>query len=139
VAGAQYTLTFDLALVGAGSDVFLAPSWDDDGDGSEFREFFGLDNGVYSDRFGDPSSNSGPVQFMQFQETVTASTTSTDLFFHGTDNGGAILLANVSLTQNSAAPEPASFFLLAMGFMISSITIRRMTGRKRSPGITSHQ
>ena len=116
VPGQMYTLTFDLAIVGSSSGLIMIPDWD--AFGTNRQQFFGLGNGLYSTAGGGAVVSSGTQAFQPFSFSVEASSTQTILFFHGVDNSGALLLANVSLTQDSVAPEPAPWWLLGTGLML---------------------
>ena len=115
--GAFYTWAFQLAIVGSSSNLILLPEWD--ANGSNDTVYIGVGNGTYSTASfgGQPVTSSGNVPFQQFSFQVQATLSTTRLFFHGVDNGGAVLVADVSLTQQSATPEPASLWLLSAGFI----------------------
>lgn len=124
VVGAMYTLSFDLAVVGASTNLYMAPEWES---GSNDPTFYGLGNGAYSSGppfAGLPVTSSGSVPFQPFSLQVLAESTNTTLWFHAVDNGGAILLANVSVTQDSAAPEPESLWLIAGGLITLLLCVR---------------
>lgn len=127
--GAFYTWAFQLAIVGSSSNLIMIPEWD--ANGSNDAVYEGLGNGAYSTPLpfaGLPVSSSGNVPFQQFSFQVQATLSTTRVFFHGVDNGGAVLVADVSLTQQSATPEPASLWLLAAGFIMILLTT---AGRKK--------
>lgn len=109
VAGQWYTLTFNLAVTQATAYLYLVPDW------NSTTFFYGLDNGIYSSPTGGVGSSDGPVAFQQYSEQVQAVGSRTRLWFHGATASGAILLADVSLTQTASTPEPATLWLIGVG------------------------
>lgn len=123
VVGDTYTLTFDLGIVGASSNLYLAPEWES---GSIDTTYYGLGNGEFSNgTYGTAVTSSGTQAFQQFSFQVQAESTTTTLWFHGVDESGAVLLADVSLTQNGTAPEPSSLSFIGIGLVIIAFQYKK--------------
>jgi hypothetical protein len=93
VAGQPYTVSFWVAITSTsvGNTLGLDPVWDENTSNQQT-----LSNAFYL-----TPSNTGPVNYQFFSFTVTASTSTTRLDFHGIDANGSILLDNVSVVATA--------------------------------------
>jgi len=113
VPGQSYILTFWAAITSASnSGLELYPEWDATGSNDMNLPI----NGFNTNNGESPAFPNSSIHFEQFSFTETASLSTTRIFFHGEDTTGAILLDDVSL--DSAAPEPGSFGLIAVGICL---------------------
>lgn len=114
IAGQSYTLSFWLAIVGSSPYLQFTPDWDVTSPTGN-RQFIPLPG--YNSGGDNPiTTGVGPAAFKQYSLILTASTNSTFTYFHGLDSGGgAVLLADVSLTADQPAPEPLTPWLIGFG------------------------
>lgn len=120
VAGQAYVITFWAAITSASQSVQLTPDFDAFTNNDQIDFIPGFNNGM------SPIMSVGPVAFEEFSFVATASSNSTALFFHGVDSQGAVLLADVSVTAQSTAPEPEALWLGGAGLaMIALYRYRR--------------
>jgi hypothetical protein len=115
-AGQSYTLSFWLAIVGSSPYLQLTPDWDVTSPTGN-RQLISIPGYNSSANPDNPiTTGVGPAAFKQYSFTLTASTNSTFTFFHGLDSGGgAVLLADVSLTADQPIPEPLTPWLIGFG------------------------
>jgi hypothetical protein len=105
VAGASYTLTFDLANIGNPPNAW-GLVWDGD--------------------FIDIVFDLEPFDYQSLSYSLVASSGSTELAFAFYNEPSYFLLDNISLTADSGAiPEPASWALMIAGFGLVGSTLRR--------------
>lgn len=118
--GQQYTVSFWVDLTGSidSEQTSLLPVWN----WASGSDTYMLPTGAQPNYF-DPTTN----QFTGWTEytfTEAATSTSTNLMFHGTDADGAIELSSVSVTADSVAPEPSSLLLISSGLVIVGLCRR---------------
>lgn len=121
-----YTVSFSLAVTGTvGSNAVLIPEWN----------WFQQGDTENMVTYTPTSDTTGWVNF-SFTEYAVQSTS--NIMFHGVDAvdgvsspSNAIELANVSVTEVSSAPEPASLLLIASALIMGALFCRV----KYSPGI----
>ena len=149
--GQEYTVTFWAAITAASPTLQLTPDWDPfetSGD-DQIDAITGFNNGM------DPVSSAGPVAFQEHSFTVYADDCQnfpnpqdgcydgetggqTYLYFHGVDSDGAVLLADVSVTTTSSAPEPKTFWLICGGLaLLAGAT--RFQARKQNDSAGHHR
>jgi hypothetical protein len=117
VAGEVYTISFWAAMTASAvANTFLTAEWDSGG--ANEVDMGGL---LFSSTSGAATNG-----FLHFQFTETASQNSTLFYFHGDDASGAILVADMVVTQDS--PEPASALIVALG--VAALAVRRYTTRR---------
>ncbi len=115
VALQQYTVSFWVAITAAkASNTLLLPQWD----------WTTANQKDMTDPFYFTPTNTGPVTYQHFTFTETASSSSTQLMFHGIDSSGAILLDDVVVTAVSPVPETTSLLLMGSGLMIVGLRRR---------------
>ena len=122
VIGQQYIVSFWVNIIGSidNNQTSLDPVWNwAAGDNSAYM----LPTGAQPNYL-DPTTNQF-TGWTQYTFTETATSTSTNLMFHGTDGGGAILLDNVVVTAQFVAPEPSSLLLISSGLVIVGLYRRR--------------
>ncbi len=132
VPGQTYTLSFDAALTAASPYLELVPDWDANGTERQKLTIPGFNVSA------GPTQSQGPIAFRTYTFTnLTASMSTTRLYFHGVDSAGAILLTNISLTPQSSVAIAATdgplplWSLGALGScLIGVVSLRR--GRESS-------
>jgi hypothetical protein len=104
VAGQQYKVTFSVALTSAGAGnnaaIGLNPVWDEN---LANQTTMGSTNFYFA-----PTSAQGPIDYQTFSFTETASSTTTRIDFHATDNAGSILLDDVSVVPVTSVQPPTA-------------------------------
>jgi hypothetical protein len=103
VAGDVYTISFYAAMTASAvANTYLTAEWDSGG--AHEVDMGGL---LFSSTSGAATNG-----FLHFQFTETASMNNTLFYFHGDDANGAVLVADLVVTQDS--PEPASVLLVGV-------------------------
>jgi len=98
VPGQTYTLSFQAAITSASPYLVLVPDWDASGTDRAKIAVNGFNVNEYA------TSSKAPLAFQTFTfRGLTASLATTQLFFHGVDSQGAVLLGNVSVTPDNSA------------------------------------
>jgi hypothetical protein len=118
VAGQQYKVTFSVALTSAGAGnnavIGLNPVWDEN---LANQTTMGSTNFYFA-----PTSAQGPIDYQTFSFTEIASSTTTRIDFHATDNAGSILLDDVSVVPVTSSGLPPSVTVPAAGTVSASGT-----------------
>lgn len=129
VAGQTYIVSFYAAMTGSSvANTFLTAEWDQGG--AHDTDMGGM---LFSSTSGAATDG-----FIHFQFTEIASSNSTVFFFHSTDANGPILVADLSVTQQSSSPEPGSLLLISAGLLILGAVrrcrrLRLAQGLRRDP------
>jgi hypothetical protein len=98
VPGQTYTLSFQAAITSASPYLVLIPDWDASGTDRATIAVNGFNVNEAA------ISSQGPLTFQTFTFSgLTASLATTQLFFHGVDSQGAVLLGSVSVTPDNSA------------------------------------
>ena len=125
VAGQAYTLSFWLALTQPSSHFQMTPDWDVGTANRQILSTSGYDQFSASDNnFDNPITvPTAAMGFQQFSYHLIASKDGTFTYFHGVDSGGgAVLLADVSLTADQGVPEPRALSLVGFGLVLLGLT-----------------
>jgi hypothetical protein len=97
VPGQKYTLSFKAAITSASPYLVLIPDWDELGTDRVKIAVNGFNVNEAA------TSSSAPLAFQSFTFSgLTASLSTTRLFFHGVDSQGAVLLDSVSVTPDTS-------------------------------------
>ena len=117
VAGQTYTISFWVAstATSVGNNVGLNVVWDENG----------ADQALLDDPSYTTPTNTVPLPYTEYAFTETASSTATRIDFHAVDSDGALLLDNVVVTAQSAAPEPMTLALTGSGLVVVGLLRRR--------------
>jgi hypothetical protein len=129
VAQQQYKVTFSVAITNAGvgnnSEIGLNPVWDENGAN---QATMGANNFYFS-----PTSAQGPIDYQTFSFIETASSATTRMDFHATDDAGSILLDDVSVVPVTSGGQPPVVTTAASGSVSTSGTTAALSVSASDP------